>query len=82
MILQEGAGDRRAPAAKSPQMKDPQAFLTVPTGGKVKVEDDFDDCEVGEEEEGCEAPVDPGGLLEVRSQPLPVQSLPMTSTTI
>ena len=45
-------------------MKDPQAFLTVPTGGKVKVEDDFDDCEVGEEEEGCEAPVDPGGLLE------------------
>ena len=28
------------------------------------MEEDFDDCEVGDEEEGCEGPIDPGGLLE------------------
>jgi len=51
--------------AKSPQIVDPQVFLPVPVGSKpVKMEEDFDDCEVGDEEEGCEGPVDPGGLLE------------------
>jgi len=58
-------GDRRT-AAKSPQVVDPQVFLPFPVGSKpVKMEDDFvDDCEVGEEEEGYEGPVEPGGLLE------------------
>ena len=43
---------------------DSQAFFPVPVGSKlVKMEEDFDDSEVGDEE-GCEGPVDPGGLLE------------------
>ena len=44
---------------------DPQVFWPVPVGSKpVKMEEDFDDCEVGDEEEGCEGPVYPVGLLE------------------